>query len=109
MKILGVDAHLEHRDVRRAVGVALAWWGFGVWALVSANLAPMILDVAHFPFVHEGLLGDEAHTEINEYEVVTDENGQWAVGVPERNADYTVTLNEETLPPGIADVIRQSR
>lgn len=35
-------------------------------------------------------------------DVETDENGQWAVGVPERNADYTVTLNEETLPEGIA-------
>ncbi len=37
-------------------------------------------------------------------DVETDENGQWAVGVPERNADYTVTLNEETLPEGIAVV-----
>lgn len=37
-------------------------------------------------------------------DVKTDENGQWAVGVPERNADYTVTLNEETLPEGIAVV-----
>ena len=37
-------------------------------------------------------------------DVETDERGQWAVGVPERNADYTVTLNEETLPEGIAVV-----
>lgn len=37
-------------------------------------------------------------------DVETDENGQWAVGVPERNADYTVTLNEDTLPEGIAVV-----
>jgi neutral amino acid transport system permease protein len=37
-------------------------------------------------------------------DVETDENGQWAVGVPEKNADYTVTLNEETLPAGIAVV-----
>ena len=34
--------------------------------------------------------------------VETDADGQWAVGVPERNADYTVTLNEDTLPEGIA-------
>ncbi|MCL6525702.1 MAG: aromatic ring-hydroxylating dioxygenase subunit alpha [Thermaceae bacterium] len=27
------------------------------------------LDVAHFPFVHEGLLGDQAHPEIPDYEV----------------------------------------
>ncbi|GAA1687454.1 hypothetical protein GCM10009808_00590 [Microbacterium sediminicola] len=33
---------------------------------------------------------------------VTDEAGQWFVGVPEKNADYTVTLNEDTLPEGIA-------
>lgn len=37
-------------------------------------------------------------------DVETDENGQWAVGVPERNADYTVTLDESTLPEGIAVV-----
>lgn len=39
-----------------------------------------------------------------EQTVETDENGQWRVGVPERNAEYTVTLNEETLPEGIAVV-----
>lgn len=37
-------------------------------------------------------------------DVVTDENGQWAVGVPERNASYTVTLDESSLPEGIAVV-----
>lgn len=37
-------------------------------------------------------------------EVETDADGQWAVGVPERNADYTVTLDESTLPEGIAVV-----
>jgi neutral amino acid transport system permease protein len=37
-------------------------------------------------------------------DVATDENGQWAVGVPERNATYTVTLDENTLPEGIAVV-----
>ncbi|MGC5172976.1 ABC transporter permease subunit [Microbacterium sp. DT81.1] len=39
-----------------------------------------------------------------EQEVETDENGQWRVGVPERNEDYTVTLDEESLPEGIAVV-----
>lgn len=33
------------------------------------------LDVAHFPFVHEGYLGDQAHTEIADYQVVTNEAG----------------------------------
>ncbi|WP_229382264.1 hypothetical protein [Microbacterium schleiferi] len=37
-----------------------------------------------------------------EQAVETDAGGQWSVGVPERNADYTVTLNEDTLPEGIA-------
>ena len=34
-------------------------------------------------------------------EVVSGDNGRWAVGVPARG-EYTVTLNEETLPAGIS-------
>ena len=37
-------------------------------------------------------------------EVQTDADGKWHVGVPEKNADYTVTLDETTLPEGIAVV-----
>lgn len=37
-------------------------------------------------------------------QVETDENGQWRVSVPEKNATYKVTLDEETLPDGIAVV-----
>jgi neutral amino acid transport system permease protein len=37
-------------------------------------------------------------------EVQTDADGRWAVGVPEKNAEYTVTLDESTLPSGIAVV-----
>lgn len=33
------------------------------------------LDIAHFPFVHAGLLGDEAHAEIEDYAVKTDSAG----------------------------------
>jgi len=33
------------------------------------------LDVAHFPFVHENILGTQERPEIPEYEVITDENG----------------------------------
>jgi branched-subunit amino acid ABC-type transport system permease component len=36
-----------------------------------------------------------------EVEVETGADGRWAVGVPEKG-DYTVTLDEETLPEGIA-------
>jgi phenylpropionate dioxygenase-like ring-hydroxylating dioxygenase large terminal subunit len=39
------------------------------------------LDVAHFPFVHEGYLGDPYHTEISNYEAVVDENGVTADGI----------------------------
>ncbi|HEX5858370.1 MAG TPA: branched-chain amino acid ABC transporter permease [Microbacterium sp.] len=38
-----------------------------------------------------------------EQEVETDENGQWRVGVPERE-EYSVTLDESSLPEGIAVV-----
>jgi len=33
------------------------------------------LDMAHLPFVHAGMLGDEAHAEIAEYEVSSDDDG----------------------------------
>ena len=34
----------------------------------------------------------------------TDADGKWSVAVPERNADYVVTVDESTLPEGIAVV-----
>lgn len=37
-----------------------------------------------------------------EQEAETDENGQWFVMVPERGEEYIVTLDENTLPDGIA-------
>lgn len=39
-----------------------------------------------------------------EQEVETDAEGQWRVGVPERGEEYVVTLDESTLPDGIAVV-----
>ncbi len=39
------------------------------------------LDVAHFPFVHEGLLGDKAHPEIEDYDVATTPDGILATNV----------------------------
>ena len=33
------------------------------------------LDMAHFPFVHPGVLGDESHTEVGEYTVTVKEDG----------------------------------
>ena len=37
-------------------------------------------------------------------EVLTDEEGRWKVGVPSNEGPYTVTLDESTLPEGIAVV-----
>ncbi|MDG7001377.1 MAG: aromatic ring-hydroxylating dioxygenase subunit alpha [Nitrososphaerota archaeon] len=41
----------------------------------APRLVENFLDVAHLPFVHEGLLGDRNHAEINDYEVVTNSDG----------------------------------
>lgn len=67
------------------------------------------LDVAHFPFVHEGLLGDQEHTEISDFEAVTDENGVTAenIRVWQPNPDGTgrgaeVTYTYRVLRPLIA-------
>lgn len=37
-------------------------------------------------------------------DVKTGEDGKWAVGVPEKNAEYTVTLDESSLPDGVTVV-----
>ncbi len=49
------------------------------------------LDVAHFPFVHENILGTQERTEIPDYDVVTDENGVTAsdIRVFQPNPDGT--------------------
>jgi phenylpropionate dioxygenase-like ring-hydroxylating dioxygenase large terminal subunit len=39
------------------------------------------LDVGHFPFVHEGILGDRARPEIEDYEAVVSADGVLATGV----------------------------
>jgi len=40
-------------------------------------------------------------------EVETDAEGKWRIGVPER-AEYTITLDEDTLPDGIA-IVKESQ
>jgi phenylpropionate dioxygenase-like ring-hydroxylating dioxygenase large terminal subunit len=49
------------------------------------------LDVAHFPFVHENILGVREYTEIADYDVVTDENGVTAknIDIYQPNPDGT--------------------
>jgi phenylpropionate dioxygenase-like ring-hydroxylating dioxygenase large terminal subunit len=39
------------------------------------------LDVGHFPFVHEGILGDRARPEIDDYTATIDDSGVVATGV----------------------------
>ncbi|HEX7823963.1 MAG TPA: hypothetical protein VF477_03575, partial [Mycobacterium sp.] len=63
---------------------------------VSGNVQ---LDGKPLPGVHLTIDGPGG-----KQEVVTDADGKWHVGVPEKNADYTVTLDESTLPAGIAVV-----
>jgi phenylpropionate dioxygenase-like ring-hydroxylating dioxygenase large terminal subunit len=61
------------------------------------------LDVAHFPFVHGGILGDEAHAEIMDYDVSSGPDGVVAKNVrvwqpdPDgtgrgKNVDYTYAV-----------------
>lgn len=53
------------------------------------------LDVAHFPFVHEHILGTKEHPEIPDYDVITDENGVTAsnIRIFQPNPDGTGVAN----------------
>ena len=55
------------------------------------------LDVGHFPFVHGGLLGDEAHPEIRDYEVESDPSGIEARNVVVWQPDPDGTGNGKTV------------
>jgi phenylpropionate dioxygenase-like ring-hydroxylating dioxygenase large terminal subunit len=44
-------------------------------AASAPRVVENFLDVAHFPFVHDGLLGDSDAPEIGDYQVETDEDG----------------------------------
>lgn len=54
------------------------------------------LDVAHFPFVHGGFLGDPSHTEVSDYEVETTPDGIVArdIGAWQPDPDGTGTPAE---------------
>ena len=67
------------------------------------------LDVAHFPFVHEGSLGDRAHPEIRDYEAIIDNDGVTAEGIEvwQPNPDgtgvgSTVTYTYKVFRPLVA-------
>jgi phenylpropionate dioxygenase-like ring-hydroxylating dioxygenase large terminal subunit len=72
------------------------------------------LDVGHFPFVHEGILGDRARPEIADYETTTDSNGVVATGVKVFQPDpygtghgSTVTYTYRVHRPLSASFIKQ--
>ena len=53
----------------------VATGAFGVH--ISAGRAiENFLDMGHFPFVHSGILGEEPHTEVKEYDVSINENNE---------------------------------
>jgi phenylpropionate dioxygenase-like ring-hydroxylating dioxygenase large terminal subunit len=73
------------------------------------------LDVAHFPFVHEGLLGDPRHPEIADYEPIIEPNGVTAksISVWQPDPDGTgrpavVTYTYRVLRPLTAYLAKES-
>jgi phenylpropionate dioxygenase-like ring-hydroxylating dioxygenase large terminal subunit len=55
------------------------------------------LDVGHFPFVHEGILGDRARPEINDYDAVVNDDGVLATGVQVYQPDPYATGQGSTV------------
>jgi phenylpropionate dioxygenase-like ring-hydroxylating dioxygenase large terminal subunit len=55
------------------------------------------LDVGHFPFVHEGILGDRSRPEITDYEAVVDDDGVVATGVKVFQPDPYATGQGSTV------------
>jgi phenylpropionate dioxygenase-like ring-hydroxylating dioxygenase large terminal subunit len=51
------------------------WCGPYHFHAAAPRVIENFLDVAHFPFVHEGYLGDPQHTEMTDYEAVISEDG----------------------------------
>ncbi|MEZ4660372.1 MAG: aromatic ring-hydroxylating dioxygenase subunit alpha [Caldilineaceae bacterium] len=73
------------------------------------------LDIAHFPFVHAGILGDQAHPEIADYEATYSAHGVWAQGVKVYQPDPygtghgdTVSYTYKTPRPLIAYLLKES-
>lgn len=74
------------------------------------------LDIAHFPFVHEGILGDQAHPEIDDYEAEIGAEGVVAQGVRIYQPDPygtgqgdVVTYTYRALRPLTAYLIKESQ
>ena len=61
------------------------------------------LDMAHFPFVHEGILGETARTEVRDYAVGSFDDGQGGRGVQARHCFFWQPQTN-TLAQGGSDV-----
>ncbi|MEM7131434.1 MAG: aromatic ring-hydroxylating dioxygenase subunit alpha [Chloroflexota bacterium] len=73
------------------------------------------LDIAHFPFVHEGILGDQGHPEIEDYEAAIGPEGVVAQGVRVYQPDPygtgqgdTVSYTYKALRPLTAYLLKES-
>ena len=55
------------------------------------------LDVAHFPYVHSGILGVEPHTEVADYDVTFEDGEIWT-----RNVDYYQPRASTSAGSGVA-------
>ena len=73
------------------------------------------LDIAHFPFVHENILGDQAHPEIADYEATVGPDGVTAQGVRVYQPDPygtgqgdTVSYTYKALRPLVAYLLKES-
>lgn len=85
---------------------------------VSASAPRIIenfLDIAHFPFVHAGILGDQAHPEIADYEATFGPEGVVAQGVQVYQPDPygtgqgdTVSYTYKTPRPLVAYLLKES-
>ncbi len=47
----------------------------GIWNASGPRVVESALDIAHFPFVHAGLLGDPKKPEVSEYEAIIEDGG----------------------------------
>ena len=72
--------------------------GFSVGISCSAPRAiENFLDVAHFPYVHSGILGVEPHTEVADYDVTFEDGEIWT-----RNVDYYQPRASTSAGSGVA-------
>lgn len=86
-----------------------------VFAAAAPRAIENFLDVAHFPFVHEGSLGDPSHPEIADYEATYGPEGVIAAGIKvwQPNPDGTgqgayVTYTYKVLRPLTAYFVKNT-